>query len=173
MELSSSSLDTIHPFQSNVLTVPLSPVWSGGTISNPWLWIDANTRLYYGETSPNTLWKHLHDIVFVILWTNAAPILHTLVNIRCIAIFEMPVNSPTSTLWIFFKHFWSGHLNWSTTAMFDLAARTALFKVCHPIVYSHKRTSRLRPWKICFIRLPVFRIVIVFKLLSPSVYQVG
>ena len=43
----------------------------------PWLWIDAKTRFYCGETSPNTRLKHPHHAVIIPLWINAVPTLCT------------------------------------------------------------------------------------------------
>ena len=61
MELSSPSLEPILSFQSIVMSVPSSLVWSGGSTFYSRLWTDVQSRLYCCKTSPNTRLKHPHN----------------------------------------------------------------------------------------------------------------
>lgn len=66
-------------------------------------------------------------------------------NMRCATLFEIPKMSISSctfsrrlstTAFVdILNHFWSRHLIWSTTVVFVLAARTALFKLSYPKFY--------------------------------------
>ena len=130
MELFSPSLEPILPFQSVVLTVFSSQMWSNGSSLHPWLWICAKTRLYCNETSPNTRLRHIHDAVLVSLSQTRCSCNTRLSHVQILVnkrLFEMPTMSASSCTFSatqfhgFSSPFLRGHLNWSTTATFALA----------------------------------------------------
>ena len=149
----------LSPFQSIVFIVLSSQAWTDGLIFNPWLWIDEKIRLYCGKTSPNTRLKHPHEADFVTLWANAALISGTVFSrpnfpsicdarqfLKCLPCLLSPALSVDVIQYRFvnlLRHFWCGHLVWSTITMFVLADRTVSFKLYHIIFYRCKRRSKL------------------------------
>lgn len=149
------SLSSVH-----CLSVSFYLVCSGIPKVHSWLWIDAKTRLYFCETSRNPRLTHPYDDVFVPLWENTAAILRTgfsvlnflsicyvqrfLKCLPCPLLRALYVDGHPIAFRGFTYHFMRAHLIWSTNEIFNLAARTASCKLCHPIFYCCKRSCRLR-----------------------------